>query len=409
MTTMISDLPYDLLSEILSRVPIKSLPKLKTTCKRWYGLFKDPDFVEKKLGKAASEMVFLMNHEVYSISVEIHGIPKGSWASMGFTGTLTIPEDSDLEIFRIHHCNGLLLCATMDCRLVVWNPCTGQITWIKPRIRYNSDDIYALGCGNNKSSSLDSYKILRCCDDNHEIRESEIYDFSSSSWRGLDGVTANCFIECNGVTLKESAYWYASDEKETPTGKFILRFDFATERFARLCLPLTFRRDRDNKSVVVSVVGEDKLALLQQFDHRVHGLKYSKIKIWMTDTKISEATHLSWSNFLVVDLADDNLPSVTSFLLDEEKRVAVCSDAVCSDPDTEDEDRSRIYIVGEDVDKFVYDDVSTETWPNQPFLVNYIPNLVHIEKDAPIVEVQKKRKRQEARRTWHLTKVVRRV
>ncbi|AEE75932.1 unnamed protein product [Arabidopsis thaliana] len=385
--TTISDLPYDLLPEILSRLPTKSIPKLKTTCKKWYALFKDPKFVEKKLGKAARETVFLMNHEVNSISVDIHGIPKGYSVSMDFTGTLTIPEGSDLEIFRIHHCNGLFLCATMNCRLVVWNPCTGQITWIIPRTRYDSDDIYALGCGDDKSSSLHSYKILRCCDDNQKKPVSEIYDFSSSSWRVLDGVTANCFIECNGVALKESAYWYASDKRETPKGKFILRFDFATERFARLCLPLNFQRDRDNKSVVVSVVGEEKLALLQQFDHRVHGLKYSKIKIWVTDTKIGEGKDLSWSNILVEELADDNLPSVTSFLLDEEKKVAVCSDAVCSDTDTEDEDRRRIYIVGEGVDEFVYDEVSTETSHNWPFLVSYVPNLVHIEKDAPIVEV----------------------
>ena len=47
MMMMISDLPNDLESEILARVPAKSLSQLKTTCKRWYTLFKDPKFVEK--------------------------------------------------------------------------------------------------------------------------------------------------------------------------------------------------------------------------------------------------------------------------------------------------------------------------------------------------------------------------
>ncbi|KAG2249319.1 hypothetical protein Bca52824_088947 [Brassica carinata] len=35
-----SDLPHDLESEILARVPFKSLAKLQTTCKRWYAWFK---------------------------------------------------------------------------------------------------------------------------------------------------------------------------------------------------------------------------------------------------------------------------------------------------------------------------------------------------------------------------------
>ncbi|KAL9292612.1 putative F-box domain-containing protein [Arabidopsis thaliana] len=43
---MLTDLPLDLESEILSRVPATSLQRLKTTCKRWYALFRDPRFVK---------------------------------------------------------------------------------------------------------------------------------------------------------------------------------------------------------------------------------------------------------------------------------------------------------------------------------------------------------------------------
>ncbi|CDY51875.1 hypothetical protein Bca4012_098895 [Brassica carinata] len=58
---------------------------------------------------------------------------------------------------------------------------------------------------------------------------------------------------------------------------------------------------------------------------------------------------LSWrSNFvLTVDFDKFDLPSVvnvTSFLLDEENKVAVCCD---KDPD--DKDKTRMYIVGENI------------------------------------------------------------
>lgn len=71
---MISDLPSDLESEMLSRVPAKSLAKLKTTCKRWYALFRDRRFIEKnkKLSKVVRESILLSNYsEVYSIDHDL--------------------------------------------------------------------------------------------------------------------------------------------------------------------------------------------------------------------------------------------------------------------------------------------------------------------------------------------------
>ncbi|KAF2582830.1 hypothetical protein F2Q70_00013815 [Brassica cretica] len=74
---MISDLPNDLESEILARVPAKSLSELKTTCKRWYALFKDPKFVEKNKkmsSEAARETILLSNHEC-----EMYELISDSW------------------------------------------------------------------------------------------------------------------------------------------------------------------------------------------------------------------------------------------------------------------------------------------------------------------------------------------
>ncbi|XP_024014867.1 putative F-box protein At3g17270 [Eutrema salsugineum] len=82
--TMISDLPHDLESEILSKVPAKSLEKLKSTCKRWYTLFKDPRFIEKNNSgsEAAREVILLMNSIVYSIRINVHGIHLGVYPSV---------------------------------------------------------------------------------------------------------------------------------------------------------------------------------------------------------------------------------------------------------------------------------------------------------------------------------------
>ncbi|XP_019085645.1 PREDICTED: putative F-box/kelch-repeat protein At3g17540 [Camelina sativa] len=251
---MISDLPNDLESEILSRVPTKSLAKLQTTC---------------------------------------------------------------------------------NTRLVVWNPCTGQTRRIKPRTRYRCDDYYALGYVNSKSSGR-SFKILRSCsyenDKEQRVDEFEIYEFSSDSWRVLDYFTRDYDVFCGGMSLKGNTYWVAGDKQ---TGLFMLYFDFTTESFGRF--PLPFQSNNLEDTAALSVVKEEKLSVLHQ-----NILDFSNVMTICVTNKIGEGIELSWSNFvLTVDYDRFNLESVvnvTSFLLDEENKVAVCSDA-----DMDDGYMTRIY------------------------------------------------------------------
>ncbi|CAN6835188.1 unnamed protein product [Brassica oleracea var. botrytis] len=48
---VMSDLPPDLVEEILSRVPATSLKPLRSSCKQWNTLFKDPRFAKKNFGE----------------------------------------------------------------------------------------------------------------------------------------------------------------------------------------------------------------------------------------------------------------------------------------------------------------------------------------------------------------------
>ncbi|CAN7079041.1 unnamed protein product [Brassica oleracea var. botrytis] len=69
---MFTDLPQELESEILVRVPATSLTQLRSTCKRWYALFKDPRFIEKNKGKAARQFILKRDNGVYSVRIDLH-------------------------------------------------------------------------------------------------------------------------------------------------------------------------------------------------------------------------------------------------------------------------------------------------------------------------------------------------
>ncbi|KAG2242490.1 hypothetical protein Bca52824_095661 [Brassica carinata] len=193
------------------------------------------------LCKSTKEVMLLIDYRVYSISV--NRVHNSVDASMEFTGRLKRLKDSkDVKLSRIWHCSGLTLCCTKDIKsLVVWNPCTGETSSIKPSKFYRrTDSIYAFGCGN---SSCHDYKILRCSSyvnfHRQVVLNFEIYEFNSDSWRVLDGVTDKWRSHCSDdvVSLKGNAYWIHFDKEADHDWNVLLSFNFTTEVFVSLPLP----------------------------------------------------------------------------------------------------------------------------------------------------------------------------
>ena len=100
----------------------------------------------------------LSDLKVYSINVDHDGVHDNVVDPQALLSLNDFHNPEQVKICKIFHCNGLLLCTTGDSRLVVWNPCTGQISWIPIPYsgRYEHKSEFVLGYDNNKT-----YKILR--------------------------------------------------------------------------------------------------------------------------------------------------------------------------------------------------------------------------------------------------------
>ncbi|XP_006412628.2 LOW QUALITY PROTEIN: putative F-box only protein 9, partial [Eutrema salsugineum] len=150
-----SDLPSELVEEILSRVPATILKRFRSICKRWKALFKDRRFTEKNSGKAPKQSLILlvMLTELITFSVS-NSLNVADLSSIEFKvplGLKNITHLSDSEKVReVFHCGGLLLCTITPCELVVWNPCLGETRWIQPKIDFKGWSKYSLGYENNK-------------------------------------------------------------------------------------------------------------------------------------------------------------------------------------------------------------------------------------------------------------------
>jgi len=189
-------------------------------------------------------------------------------------------------------------------------------------------DNYTLGSYQNNS-----YNILAHTGFGYD-HEFQIYEINSNSWRIIDAtLDFKLGYIGRGVSLKGKTYWIASGEEEKRLGKFLISFDYTTERFERLCLPNKYPC---YATLALSVVREEKLSMLSQ-----RGIK-SKAEIWVTN-KIGETQVVSWRMVLALDLQPKRcIGESGSFLVDEKKRVVVCCDNI------RDQGKTTVHIFGED-------------------------------------------------------------
>ncbi|XP_010430740.1 PREDICTED: putative F-box protein At4g10190 [Camelina sativa] len=237
----IVDLPEDLLVEILYRLPKAfDLARLRCTSKGLNALIKK----YKRLAK--SQIIMLIDFRVYLASIDLNGVHDNNnvvkvTSQLSLKDPLSTTSPKEVDISEVFHYDGLLLCTTKDDRLVLWNPCSGETRWmIKPvGPSFKNFNCYALG-----KSSCNKYKILRMRQHGNGyskcLVEYEIYDFTSDSWRVL-GETSDWSIHwlkhC-GMSVNGNTYWLASNNVPVWQNDFLLSFDFSTERFESVSLPV---------------------------------------------------------------------------------------------------------------------------------------------------------------------------
>ncbi|CAL9216364.1 unnamed protein product [Arabidopsis halleri] len=336
--TSMCDLPPKLVGEkILTKIPLTSLRTVRSTCKLWKALTKD--WILGKASAARQQFLGFMTMDSKVCSVRFHLCRSKDKEDLIDLSIKQVDLLNQVEISKVYHCDGLLLCVAKDnSRLVVWNPYLGQTRWIRPRTESNIGDSYALGYDINRN-----HKILRMAQTRNVcVSRYEIYDLRSNSWRVLE-VTPNGEMDPNhrlyGVSVKGNTYFFAHEDSQsvetdedgeiTDLEDFLLCFDFTTETFG-LRLPLPFHSTID-ATVTLSCVRDQQLAVLYHNEGLHSDDRFTTVEFWVT-TSI-ESNSVSWSKFLTVDMRPIALAGVlfdnymgATFFIDEEEKVAVVFD-----------------------------------------------------------------------------------
>ncbi|XP_068334467.1 F-box/kelch-repeat protein At3g06240-like [Pyrus communis] len=247
----------DIILEILSRVPGKSLLRFRRVCKSWCTLISGPNFVRKQLCQAVRHntnwrlLMFTSWRHLNSIDYEslLSLLAKNKHENISRIVVsrcrkhkLPIMQPERRFVQIMGSSNGLI-CLYINCENVfLWNPCTGNSNEIpKPAPKVFLPSFYGFGY----DSATDDYKVICQCLTEHLTYEVFLYTLKMGSWRILEGLNDR-ELRRRGLLFNGALHWI--DYKHGEDGKIraksaigrvgaksvITSFDLAREKFQEL-------------------------------------------------------------------------------------------------------------------------------------------------------------------------------
>ncbi|KAL1338449.1 F-box/kelch-repeat protein At3g06240 [Arachis hypogaea] len=232
-----NDLPNELIIEILTRLPVKSLMRFKCVSKSWFAIISNDSFAKSHFERSASSSHRILCHgdgELRSIDPDLlfHKDPH--------TTKLSIPYSLSAYVRIQGSCRGFIMLQEFP-DLVIWNPSTG----VNKRISYDH-----LSPGNLESEIiLDSFMfgfgydarrddylaIIVWCDVNGR-RFLEYFSVRINKWERVEialprpSMDAAASLSSPGYYLNGAIHWDTSSDS-------ILAFDMIEREFFEIPLP----------------------------------------------------------------------------------------------------------------------------------------------------------------------------
>jgi hypothetical protein len=183
-------LPHELIREVLSFLPVRSLMRLKCVCKSWKTLISNPTFVKLHFKRSARNKQLAIFSSPYSSSSNLRIVSHVPVHRLLENTSLTIANDPYFDdhgyIYPIGSYNGLL-CVRSNINnaggysLYLWNPATRSLS---NKIEFVHCDHWPhwWNYGFGYDNSTGTYKIVSLCLLSKEVRVLSIGD---NVWRNI--------------------------------------------------------------------------------------------------------------------------------------------------------------------------------------------------------------------------------
>lgn len=294
--TRFSDLPEELVVEILALLPADSLLHSKCVQKSWYALIENPRFVVKQLrNQIINKDTCILLLYKHNVSRYLHGKKHDLYFCFFNDKTGTAPgDDNPFAIGKIRlyehgkfenmsgHSHGII-CLSFK---------SGTIILANPAIRESG----TVGVGFGYDPKSNDYKVIRFMRLSpymYSPTRVEVYTLSTDSWRELNRKVL-CGVEDSFSVVTESdckyingaCYWVQARVIYEKRRYFVLSFDMSDEVFQKISMP-NYTVSKDFRLVVFN----ESLAVVM---HNLIRGTYA-LEIWVLNV-----IGRTWSKLLMV-------------------------------------------------------------------------------------------------------------
>jgi len=247
-------LPFDLIVEILARLPVKLLLRLRCICKSWNSLISHCKFAKKHLSLSTTSHLYKVSYS-YPLTkcvLTLTCYPLG-FVSTNVTTMVTqykYPFDYYVEdYYMVGSCNGILCIAGYQkTSVILWNPSIRKFKELPPhpfkKTRWFSriKTIYGFGY----DSCTDYYKVIVVS--HYEMRndsgkcvdkiEVMIHTLGTDFWRSIqDFPFGGVPVEQSGHFVSGKINWLASKHWLRESSCFIVSLDLGNESYREILQP----------------------------------------------------------------------------------------------------------------------------------------------------------------------------
>ncbi|KAK9077309.1 hypothetical protein SSX86_005646 [Deinandra increscens subsp. villosa] len=259
---MSDNLPFELQSEIIKRLPVEPLLRFRSVSKAWKSLIDSSDFTADYTGKVQHILVnyhhYLHNDHKYVSIVDDHTFPQHRVSP-------TPPELVNmLKSSSIIGSSHGLLCLSGYFRdsshlpetevAILWNVSVRKaVSVVLPHVKGHPADLGFGVCSYTKDPKIVYIRHIIGEEDQETIgRQVEIFALSTGAWRSLHNNLPRNSVEFFRlqVVIDGFLYWLATNK--ITMDNLIISFDITSEEFGEVNLPDTLAHDRSCGSLYIS-------------------------------------------------------------------------------------------------------------------------------------------------------------
>ncbi|XP_049374836.1 F-box/kelch-repeat protein At3g23880-like [Solanum verrucosum] len=203
-------MPTEIIIEILSRVPVKSLLKFRCVSKSWLALISSPEFIKSHLSLSANNNIHLRNIEESNLDY----LMKNLYISFLFEGSV----------------NGLICLVNRAKNIYLWNPTIRKYKKLPDhKIEPRPLSRFIYGFGYDKIH--DDYKVVL-----YNFDEVAMYSLKNDSWRRIDYPRNEGRLMNTGKFLNGKLYWATTNDLDLRVWS-ITSFDLTDEKWRKVERP----------------------------------------------------------------------------------------------------------------------------------------------------------------------------